>query len=116
MEGSVGQALASGHRQMLKVGSPADYKKFESGEIRREIGQCFDWALDKARINKGAAAAAMGYSDQTILSRWIAGTERVQLDKCKLLGDEFFREFVIALAQTCQGVSVTTQINLQRTA
>jgi hypothetical protein len=56
----------------------------------------------------------MGYSDSGVIGRWVSGLERVQLDKVRLLGDDVFQEFVIALAQTCGGVEVKTQITLSR--
>ena len=115
MSESLHAAVPDSHRQMLRMGSPRDPQKLEM-DTRREIGQAFEWALDRARLTKKQAADLMGYSDQAVLGRWVSGLERVQLDKCKVLGDDFFREFVCALAQTCAGVTVTTQINLQRTA
>ena len=80
----------------------------------RSIGQAFDWALDRARITKQEAAYQMGYTDDGVMGRWASGTERVQLDKLRMLGDDFFQEFVIALAQTCAGVDVKTQITLAK--
>ena len=101
--------------QMLRAGSPPDPQKL--GEAyRREIGQAFEWALDRARLTKGEAAYRMGYADQGVIGRWVSGTERVQLDKCRLLGPTFYQEFVIALAQTCEGVEVRTQITLLKAA
>ena len=47
-----------------------------------------------------------------VVSRWIDGRERMQLDKLRMLGDDFFAELLVALAQTCDGVEVRTQVTL----
>jgi hypothetical protein len=113
MNSSVNPRLADVHPRMLRADSPLDPRK--SGEdLRREIGQAFEWALDRARLTKQQAADGMGYSDSGVIGRWVSGLERVQLDKVRLLGDDVFQEFVIALAQTCGGVEVKTQITLSR--
>lgn len=75
-------------------------------------GQALDWALDRARIEQKQAAFSMGYSDPAVVSRWVSGKERMQLDKLRMLGDEFFSELLVALAQTCSGVEVRTQVTL----
>jgi hypothetical protein len=89
--------------------------------LKREVGQAFDYALSRAKDpttgllwTKGGAAMAMGYTDQGVIGRWISGVERVQLDKVRLLGDDFFWEFVCALGALCAGVKAVT--HLQRTA
>lgn len=108
-------SLGSLHPQMLRAGSPVDPQVSGIPDYRRDIGQAFEWALERAHITKGEAAYRMGYADQAVIGRWISGTERVQLDKCRLLGKEFYQEFVVALAQTCEGVEVRTQISFSRT-
>jgi len=75
-------------------------------------GQALDWALDRARIEQKDAAYRMGYTDPGVVSRWISGKERLQLDKLRMLGDDFFAELLVALAQTCDGVEVRTQVTL----
>lgn len=101
--------------QMLRAGFASD-PQLSGEQHRRDIGQAFEWALDRARLTKQEAAYAMGYTDSGVIGRWVNGTERVQLDKVRLLGDAAFQEFVIALAQTCGGVEVKTQITLSRAA
>jgi len=49
-----------------------------------------------------------------VIGRWISGTENIQLARTRFIGQEFFQEFVIALAQTCAGVEVKTLITLQK--
>lgn len=101
------------HPQMLRAASPVDPQEL-GAESRRRIGQCFEWALDRARLTKQEAAFTMGYTDSGVIGRWVSGTERMQLDKLRMLGDGFWQEFVIALAQDCPGVEVKTQITLAK--
>lgn len=110
---SVAERLDTVHPQMLRDPRTPDPRK-SGDDYRREIGQAFEWALDRARITKQDAAGRMGYTDSGVMGRWVNGTERVQLDKVRLLGEDFFQEFVIALAQTCKGVEVKTQITLSK--
>lgn len=88
-----------------------------NGDRWRSIhGQALEWALDRCSIEQKAAAYRMGYSDPGVVSRWIYGTERMQLDKLRMLGEVFFAELLVALAQTCEGVEVRTQVTLARRA
>jgi len=106
-------ALEGAHPQMLRVDSLPDPR--QSGERhKRELGQALEWALDRSRIVKQDAAFRMGYTDSGVIGRWISGAENIQLIRLRLLGDDFFQEFVIALAQTCAGVEVKTLITLQK--
>jgi len=110
------ERLAAVHPQSLRAGfaSSADGPRMSGEASRARIGQCFEWALDRARLTKQEAAFRMGYTDSGVIGRWISGMERVQLDKLHLIGVGFWQEFVIALAQDCEGVEVKTQITLAR--
>ena len=109
----VASALNNVHPQMLRAGSPATPQL--SGEDHgRAIGQAFEWALDRARVTKQEAAYRMGYSDSGVIGRWVSGKENLQLARTRLIGETFFQEFLIALAQTCPGVEVKTQITLAK--
>lgn len=99
--------------QMLRAGSPAS-PQLSGDEQGKAIGQAFEWALDRARITKQDAAFRMGYTDSGVIGRWISGKENLQLVRSRLIGEEFFQEFLIALAQTCKGVEVKTQITLAK--
>jgi len=108
------ERLAGVHPQMLRA--PGEGHPQQMGmDHRRQIGQCFEWALDRARITNQDAAYRMGYADAGVIGRWTSGLERIQLDKLRAhLGEAFWQEFVIALAQDCAGVEVTTQIALRK--
>lgn len=75
-------------------------------------GRALGLALDRSGITQKQAAFAMGYTDPAVVNRWCLGRERMQLDKLRALGDAFFSELLVALAQTCQGVEVRTQVTL----
>jgi len=68
-------------------------------------------------VTKQEAAYRMGYADSGVVSRWISGLERMQLDKLRGgLGEKFFGELLVALLQTCEEVEVKTHVTLGRTA
>lgn len=102
------------HPQTLRAPSPERPQFLENRDFRKQIGQAFEWALDRCHMNQKTAADAMGYSDQAVVGRWINGTERVQIDKVALLGEDVFGEFVCALAQLTTGVQVRTVIEMVR--
>ena len=108
MAPSVDAKLDGLHPRMLRAPSPADPQEL-GAQHRRELGQAFEWALDKARITKQEAAFAMGYTDSGVIGRWISGKENIQLGRVRLLGDDFLYEFVIAWAQTCGGIRTIGQ-------
>ncbi len=114
----MGRTLAAGtdyaHPHSLRVRRPEGeaVSPTNGDEFLKAHGQALDWALDRARIEQKAAAFRMGYTDPGVVSRWISGKERMQLDKLRLLGDDFFGELLVALAQTCSGVEVRTQVTL----
>ena len=105
--------LSDVHPQMLRAPSPVDPQKLGDSQ-GKAIGQAFEWALDRARITKQEAAYRMGYADSGVIGRWISGKENLQLVRSRLIGEVFFQEFLIALAQTCEGVEVKTQITLAK--
>src|SRR6188474_2367179 len=91
--------LGAVHPQMLRAGSPADPRK-SGDEHGKQIGQAFEWALDRARVTKQEAAFRMGYTDSGVIGRWVSGKENLQLARTRMIGEPFFQEFLIALAQT----------------
>lgn len=109
MAASVDERLAAVHPQMLRADTHLDPQNLG----RREIGQAFEWALDRAHVTHKDAAYRMGYSDQGVIGRWVSGMERVQLDKVRLL-DDVYPEFLVALLQACAGVEIHTSISVVR--
>jgi hypothetical protein len=80
-----------------------------------DIGQAFEWALDRSRITKQDAAFRMGYTDSGVIGRWISGKENLQIAKVWLIGEGFFQEFVIALAEVAK-CEIETTVKIRRTA
>ena len=115
MNPTVANGLESVHPQMLRMASPVDPQRL-GADARREIGQCFEWALDEVRMEKKDAAARMGYTDQGVIGRWISGIERIQNDKVMLCLPTVWPHYLIAQLRTCSGVEVKTQVTLARTA
>jgi hypothetical protein len=97
------------HPQNLKA-SPLSGRALSltSDEFLCIHGRALENALKRAGITPKRAAMEMGYTDQTTVSRWCLGRERMQLDKLRLLGDDFFAELLIAFAETCARVEVRT--------
>lgn len=116
---SLARKVSDVHPPMLRAGSPSHPPSRgideKAAHFRSQHGQALDWALDVVRVNQKTAAELMGYSDHGVVGRWTSGSERFQLDKLRAaLGEEFFAEFLIALAQTCDGVDVNTSVTLKR--
>jgi len=105
--------LNHAHPAMLRVEAKPDPERLGM-DASRVIGQCFEWALDQARVEKKAAAAAMGYTHQGVITEWIAGRERIQLDKLKAFLPTVYVEFLLAMLQDCDGVEVKTQVTMKR--
>jgi hypothetical protein len=100
---------------MLRAGAKVD-PQLLGEQFQREAGQAFEWALDQAHVAKGDAAFRMGYTDAGVIGRWISGKETVQMGRARLIGDEFFAEFCIALLRLCSGVEVSTHVKVKRPA
>lgn len=113
MNQTVASSLDNVHPQMLRAGEVSDPQRLGM-DARRSIGQCYEWALDQARMEKKDAAARMGYTDQGVIGRWIQGTERIQLDKVQAFTPTVWPHFLLALLQDCAGVEVRTQVTLAR--
>jgi hypothetical protein len=84
-------------------------------DLKRAIGQAIERAIVLAGLTKQEVAFAMGYEDQSALSRWISGAETPQFARLfivvKLRGP-----LVIALAELSGDVDVQTTIVIRRTA
>lgn len=101
------------HPQTLDVASPPDPKKFGEAEAR-EIGQALDYAIDQARTTKGALASDLKYTDQGVITRWISGSERPQLDRLKALAPRVYVEFLFALLEMESNVTVARTVTMRR--
>ena len=105
------------HRMSLEAVRPtmakAQIKSLEVRDFRAEIGQAIERAISLAGWTKKEAAGELGV-EPAQLSRWIAGTERPQLDR--LFAVEALRwPLIQMLARLDQQVEIITDIR-RRTA
>ena len=116
MADSMRANLPPNHPQMLRAKGEGSPQPVGIAFLKTH-GDALEWALDRCRIEQKDAAYRMGYTDSGVVSRWISGLERMQLDKLRGgLGEKFFGELLVALLQTCEEVEVKTQVTLGRTA
>jgi hypothetical protein len=99
----------------LRSDTNVERKPFAEADWRTHIGQTIERALALAQITKQEISFAMGYQDQSAVSRWISGVERPLLDKLFAV-DRFYDAWVIACAETNPRIEVTTQITIRRVA
>lgn len=113
MEDSMRDPLENRQRKSFDALRPqmakAECKPVAESDWRRHIGQTIDRALTLAGVTKQEMSHAMGYQDQSALSRWISGVERPLLDKLFAV-DRFYDAWVIACAEANPRIEVTTQI------
>jgi hypothetical protein len=104
-------------RKMIAAGLRQDNhgeRKRLAEDWKPLIGQAIERALVLANLSKQEASYAMGYSDQSALSRWLAGTERPQLDK--LFAIDGLRQWIpVALAEVA-GAEIQTTVIVRRIA
>jgi hypothetical protein len=106
-------------RKTLAMSLPGDdtgRKHLADDHWKHAIGRAIERALELAGLQKGQAAAAMGYGEnQAPISRWIAGAESPQFARLWSV-PELRGPLVIALAELSDAVSVETTITLRRRA
>jgi hypothetical protein len=79
---------------------------------RARIGGTLDRALSLAHRNQKDLWVALGHSNGAQVNRWIAGTERMQLDA--LLAVDWLRQpLALAIAELADGVVITTSITFE---
>lgn len=91
----------------------ADLTSVETAHFQSEIGRCVQRAISILGWSNKEAAGEMGI-DPAQLSRWIAGTERPQLDRLFRVA-ALRQPLVIALAALA-GADVDTRISFRRSA
>lgn len=99
----------------LRSDAKADRNPLAETDWRRQIGQTIERALTLAKLTKQDISHAMGYQDQSAVSRWIAGVERPLLDKL-LAVDGFYDAWVIACAEANPRIEVTTVVTIRKVA
>lgn len=112
MDPTLAKRLSDVHPKPVAAHIEGERKPLAACDWRRHIGQTIDRALTLANITKQEMSHAMGYQDQSALSRWISGVERPLLDKLFAI-DKFYDAWVIACAEANPRVEVTTQISIK---
>lgn len=112
MGASVADRTGLAQRHMLKMGGEGHLNKVEKVD-KATIGRSIQRALDYADLTAKCAAAEMGYSDPTIVSRWIAGAESPNLAKFCTLGPRVRRGLLLALAETFEADAVEIETTVR---
>lgn len=119
MSPTIPDRMAAVHPNMiaarLRSDTKADRNPLAATDWRRQIGLTIERALTLAAISKQEISHAMGYQDQSAISRWIAGVERPLLDKL-LAVDGFYDGWVIACAEANPRIEVTTVVTIRLVA
>lgn len=102
------------HPEMVRVEAKEDPAR-RGEEALRALGQALEWALEQARVEKKEAAYAMGYTHHGVISEWIAGRERIQLDKLKAHLPRVYVELLFALLEMESNVEVARTVTMRRT-
>ena len=117
MSSSLPNAAVRRHRMSLEDVRPsmakAEFNKVEHRDFRAEIGRAVQQALSIAGWSQKEAAGELGV-DTAQVARWIAGTERPQMDR--LFAIEALRwPLIQALARLDEQNEIYTEIR-RRTA
>lgn len=115
MADTIARPLPPLHPKMLAARIEGDRKPLAEPDWRRHVGRLIERALALAPLTKQDISHAMGYQDQSAVSRWISGVERPLLDKLFAV-DRFYDAWVIACAEANPRIEVTTAITIRRIA
>jgi hypothetical protein len=116
MDPKVAERLADVHPKCIAASlKPRDVDSKPLADWRRHIGQTIERALEIAHLTKQDVSGAMGYADQSALSRWISAVERPHFDKLFSV-DRFYDAWVIACAEANPRIAVETVVRIARIA
>lgn len=101
-------------RKMAAMTSEA-LRKPLAEDLKRAIGRAIERAIVGADLTKQEVSFAMGYEDQSALSRWISGAENPQFAKLFMVV-KLRAPLVVALAALAEDASVVTTITIRRRA
>jgi hypothetical protein len=101
--------------QLSKLAASIEGDRKPLADWRRDIGQIIARALALANLTKQEVSFAMGYADQSALSRWISAVERPHLDKLFAI-ERFYDAWLLACAERNPRIEMETVIRLRRVA
>lgn len=120
MAHKVARALPAAPRKPLAMGFAAaaepgegDRKKLAEPNSQRAFGVVLARAFALANLTQQEVAFRLGYTDQSAVSRWVAGTENAQIARLLTLA-ELRGPLVMAIAEMTDDVSVETVVRLPR--
>lgn len=98
-------------RKMLAMRGEGLLKKVEDVELARVFGRVIGRAFEIAGLTQQEIAFRLGYTNQSAVSRWVAGTETPQMAKL-LTVDGFEDALIIALTERSKTVSGAYVVNV----
>jgi hypothetical protein len=88
-------------------------KPLAEQEESARYGRALERAIEDAGLTKQEAAFRLGYSEQSMISRWIAGQENPPMPRLFVkLGERFKQAWVLELAKQTDGVNVETVMRI----
>lgn len=98
-------------RKCLANGVGPDPKALEAirADEKRHWGRLVARAFDIARYTKQQVAHALGYQDQSSISRWFTGVERPPIERLIAELPGFDRALMIALAEESHDPAIQVQ-------
>lgn len=112
LDGVKTKMLGSGEHLRAKPLGPVDMRRVVD-IARRDIGQCFEWSLEQARMQKKEAAALMGYANQAEITDFITGEKNLPLGKVKACLPTVWPHFAMAMVRTTEGIEVKTVLSMR---
>lgn len=114
MSGSVTDPRLDVPRKAVAAGIRPNCNPLAVEWTKQRIGAVVERALVLANVTKQEASYAMGYPDQSAISRWIAGTEPTQWHK--LMAIDLLRPWIpVAFAEQA-GAEVQTTVIVRKSA
>lgn len=88
-------------------------KPLAEREEAERYGRALERAIEDAGLTKQEAAFRLGYSEQSMVSRWITGQENPPMPRLFVkLGEKFKQAWVLELAKQTNGVNVETVMRI----
>jgi hypothetical protein len=112
--GSTLEAPRKSVAAVLRLDANADCKPVavSAAEWKTALGGAVERALVLAKITKQEASYAMGYPDQSAISKWITGAEPTQWHK--LMTIDVLRPWISVAIAEVSGAEVETTVTVRR--
>jgi transcriptional regulator with XRE-family HTH domain len=88
-------------------------KPLAEQEEAARYGRALERAIEDSGLTKQEAAFRLGYTEQSMISRWIAGQENPPMPRLFVkLGERFKQAWVLQMAKQTNGVNVETVMRI----